>query len=484
MKPPTGSGWPARLSFIGCLTLVVAFTLTFSMLNWQRVASGGADLDLGIVSQVLWNTTHGDFLYSSGPGLFAPMLKEHCNPVYWPMAALYALYPDPRLLTLLQVLVLAAALVPLWFLAQHCCGPLPALLITAAAAASPTLQYIALSEFHPVTLALPVLLAALYARARQHPRLAFLLFCSCLLIDEALAVTIAAVGLFDLVRARMRSGLALVGIGALAYLLIVFCVLPAFTPSGVPLYFYHSYFRYIPGTSGIDKIIAVCHNPGLFGPQAVNSRTADYLFMLFLPLAGLPFAAPALIIPALPQLAFNVLSGFAGTAAIHQHYNALTLAFLFPAAILGIRRLARRLRCGRLHLPTIAAAFMLAATLAAHRFDSPLPWLTTRHFYPAGYDDAARFSQAVPLLRLIPATASVGTEFKYWSYLSHRHDLYLLNHPHPAADYYLFDTLSTLPMAQQPGTVNEYLAGLLNTRAYRICAARDGIILLCRNPLP
>lgn len=467
-----------------CLPIIFLFVVTTALLagaNLARFHDGGADADLGAVSQILWNTVHGAPLYSSYPGLHASIFSEHFNPVYLPLSLLYLRREDPRLLLVVQALVLGLALFPLWRLATLYLGHSAALLVALAYAVNPAVHYIAWFDFHPVTLMLPVYLTAfMFHRRRQWRALALTLGFS-LLIDESASVILVAWGLFFALHGPRRFALTAIAAGALTYALLIFCFLPAFArDGGTPYYFFLQYFQYLPGETGWEKLSTALQHPAPAVAYLLDARSAGYLGLLLLGFAFLPLLVPAYLVIALPQFAFNLLSGFPETASIHLHYNSSVLAVLAAATVSALAKLKNRLRFRGRPLTIPLAACVLAGSLAGHAVDSPLPFLATRQFHPDGFGDPARFALAQPLLHAIPAAASVGTEYKYWAYLSLRRGLFLFFDPqHPPADYYLLDTRTNV-IPPYVALTDRGFIDRLQEQGYLVAGEADGIVLLRR----
>ena len=77
---------------------------------------GTSAFDLGIQENILWNTVHGDILYSSLMG--GNYLGTHTSLVLLLVAPIYALAPSTETLLVLQALILGLAALPLYFLAR------------------------------------------------------------------------------------------------------------------------------------------------------------------------------------------------------------------------------------------------------------------------------------------------------------------------------------------------------------------------------
>ena len=118
--------------------------------------------DLGLHAQVWWNTAHGRLFASSIE--VNNYLGDHVSPIILPLALLYRLWPDPRLLLLLQAAALALGAWPLALLARRRLqaiwpqqAHLAALLLALIYLTYPALGFVNRFEFHEETLAAPLL---------------------------------------------------------------------------------------------------------------------------------------------------------------------------------------------------------------------------------------------------------------------------------------------------------------------------------------
>jgi len=449
--------------------------------NLHRYADGGATLDLGIVAQILWNTVHGRPLQTSLAPINGSILTEHFNPLYYPLALLYCWREDPRLILIVQTVIIMLTLIPLWHLASYRLGRPAALCIVGAFAANPVVQYINFFDFHPITCTMPLYAAALYRYYRRDfRRCAFLLF-GTLFVDEAACAITACFGVFLLLHRHFRFGVWCFAISVCWFAVIITLIMPFVAGNGSLNYSYNNYFTYLAAPSGAGKLWYAATHPAVISQQLCNQTSAGYLFVLFANFAFLPLVAPSLLVPVFPQFVFNLLSDFHDTATIHLHYNATIVVFLIAGCIAAIRRLGNRLRFRSRPIVVPLAMFLLVISGLAHGFDSPLPFLTTRQYLYPGYGEPDRFAHARQLLRLIPAAASVGTEHKYWAYLAHRPQLYVFWDQHPEAEFYLLDTRETVVPKIRP-TRADFIAACLAQERYCLLASNDGIVLLQRRP--
>src|SRR5712692_5746230 len=120
-------------SFILCTMALYAI-----MLSWLSLARHEAHqtnaLDLGYYSNTLWNTIHGQpfrfTTYHEANFVFPDfdpnaikqqenLLAYHVEPILLPLSLLYLFWPDPRVLLIVQSLVLASGAWPVYQIARR-----------------------------------------------------------------------------------------------------------------------------------------------------------------------------------------------------------------------------------------------------------------------------------------------------------------------------------------------------------------------------
>src|SRR5436309_7273159 len=120
--------------------------------------------DLGNMDQVLWNTLHGRLFQFTNQAIdwYGPptRLAVHFEPIILPLSLLYAFGADPRILLVFQTLVLGAGALPVFLLTRRYIPewPIFAAIMATAYLLSPSLLGLNIFDFHPVSLATPLLL--------------------------------------------------------------------------------------------------------------------------------------------------------------------------------------------------------------------------------------------------------------------------------------------------------------------------------------
>lgn len=306
-----------------------------------------ANFDLGIYSNVAFNTAHGHPFHSSI--LAHSHLGEHFSPILALFAPLYAL--KPTVYWLLGAQCLSFAAVPL-VLAYACRAMLPdrtranaiALLLALLWGIYPPMAAAMRFPFHPSSLAAPwVILAFCFVHRRQWSR-AIPILLLLLAFKESLTLVWVGLGLHLLVSGRdRRVGLCLVVAGLLAAVLILKGVIPAFRE----------------GDWG---------QASRLDPDADLKLKAWYVVRLLIPLLGLPLLSWRNGIVALPSILLNLSTGYEPQYSSRFQYDDVIAPLLFAASIPAADQAWQIL--GRWRTPH-RAAFALASVYACAVWQLP-----------------------------------------------------------------------------------------------------------------
>lgn len=276
--------------------------------------------DLGNMTQAVWSTAQGDVLsVTDVNGEQISRLGAHFDPVLAALAPLWWLWPSPELLLAVQAVAVAAGAPAVHRLAsKHLGRGRPAAALAVAYLLLPPVQWLVLSDFHPVALATPLLLWAWWFLDERRLLPFALCAAAAIATKEHVGLVVSAMGVWYGLRYRApRPGLAIAIAAGAAALLAAFVVVPFFAPAG-------SVFA-----SRYDE-------------PALGARDLGYALALLLPLALVPLAAPLALLPALPELGLNVLSSTVTQTSVRTHYAAVTVPALVAAAVYGSARLGAR----------------------------------------------------------------------------------------------------------------------------------------------
>ncbi len=400
-------------------------------------------LDLAIIHQTFWNSLHGRlFEQTIHPHSY---LGDHAELIILPLLPLYALWPDPRMLLLLQVVALALPAWPIFLIAKrrsaHLAdgfGPLLPLLFAALWLLNPIIQNIALYEFHLLPFAvLPLLLAALaYERGRWRAFLVWLAVA--LLVREDVSLVVFCFGLYAWADGRDRRwAIPPLALGA-AWFVGASDLIARFAPAGN--YKFLIYYSWLGNSFG-GIIGGVLTKPLSVLLHLATVGNIDMALGFLMPLAFLPLASAPTLILLLAPLAQILLGAPGGSELVVQtHYATLFLPALFLAAIAATPKMLEHKKWLYFQQKEVAIGLplvLLLATVYSNVVMGPL-WPVARRAL-AG-TDRAEARAAAEMLRQIPADASVAAGFRLLPQLSSRKNLYSL--------HYIF--LGTTQFAEEP----------------------------------
>jgi uncharacterized membrane protein len=458
-------------------TAITAYATGFAALSVLRHrAFETGRFDLGNMVQAVWSTAHGHPLQVTNlRGAEVSRLGAHVDPILVVFAPLWWVWPHPSLLLTAQAFAVALGALPLFWLARkHTGSEHTALGFSLAYLIFPATEWMTLNEFHPVALACPLLLFAIWYldEDRLLPFALFALLAA--LTREEIPLVIAGLGLwYALSRRRWVAGGTIAVAGLAASAIAVQVVIPHFN-HGSKSSFYGRYDAVGGSASGIVR--KAFTDPGRLLSIAFDHRGTHYLLDLLLPMAALALLAPLLLIALVPELVLNLLSSVDTQSSIHYHYTAGLIPILFAAAAIGASRLGRRAGIA-------ATVVVLAAVVGNYRL-GPIPiWRSL----PGGSTLQATSAQvsrhdriAAHQLKLIPAGAPVTATNALGAHLSQRRRIFSFPYLR-GANWVIVDE-------QKPslGDHNDKQGGLKQIeqlrrdRRFRLVSAVDGVLIFRR----
>jgi uncharacterized membrane protein len=367
--------------------------------------------DLGNMTQAVWSTAHGDPLAVTNlAGEQTSRLASHFDPILVLFAPLWLLWPSPELLLATQAVAIALGALPVYWLARkHLEGERAGLGFALAYLLFPATQWLALSEFHPVALACPLLLFAFWFL--DEDRLLPFAICAALACTtkEEIALAVAGLGLWYALARRRRVAGITIAIAGVAAAAVALGVVAHYNDGGDP--FAGRYEEVGGSPTGILKTIVT--DPLTIVRAAFDVDGLTYLLVLLVPLAFLPLAAPLALLPALPDLALNLLSSTDTQTSIHFHYVAPLVPALFAAAIFAAARFERPIV-----KPLVALVLVSNFVLGAIPLWGAIPGGEDLQANAALVSDHDR--TATRALRLIPDRAVVSASNSLGAHLSER----------------------------------------------------------------
>ena len=288
------------------------------------------------------------------------LLGDHVALIFYPIALFYKISPNVHWLFAIQAIALAWGIKLVWQLARQAgIDETKSLTLALAYLLYPLVFNVNLYDFHPEVIAIPGILAAVFS-ARQGQKLRFcfwvLLVLSCKVV---LSLTVAAMGIWLLLREHKRwCGAIALGLGIAWFIIATQYFIPRYSGIDVAGVFRYSYL----GESLAEIIQNLFLKPQLILGQVFSLGTLEYLLLLLLPVAwGLSIGNLSFLIPALPTLAINILSNLPAQRNLVQHYSVPLLPFLFLAVIATVAAKKNWLKRRAVILTWCGICFLLLA---------------------------------------------------------------------------------------------------------------------------
>lgn len=296
------------------LSTLVAISLLSKLVQYYGFRI--SDWDTGIYSNLLWNLVNGNWFYSGV--LNRNHLGEHFCPIIVVFAPFFILYPSPVWLLGAQGLAVGTTYVLLYFVGvkifceakTNFAKPL-ALVFAIWAFFYRPLTSALLFEFHPSTLATPLLAAAVLALLHNRDRVLWLLVAFLLLSKENAPLAVLGLGCYAwLVSSRPRLGITLGAVACVSAILIMGVIMPLSRGDH-----WQHYSRLAPFAAWRSK--------------------SHYLVQLVQALAYLPLASWRCLVCAVPLVGLNLSVGYPAQFSRGWQYDDFASVFLVVAAMHG-----------------------------------------------------------------------------------------------------------------------------------------------------
>ncbi len=401
--------------------------------------------DHGIFNQVFWNSSNGKLFQSSlssnlsasvvfdgnRPEVFYHRLGQHFTPALLLWVPLYALFPSPATLLVLQVTLVTAAGLVLYRLARQRLDPPLSLLITVSFYTANTVIGPALANFHDLCQLPLFMFGLLLALEKRWWWLFGGLAVLILAIREDTGVVLFSVGFYLVLSKRYpRIGLAVCAL-SLSYMLVVTnLVMPLFSQDISRRFMIEQFGQYIDGNeaSTLEVIWKIISNPWRLVVEILTpfSKNVKYLLGQSLPLAFVPLISSGTWLVAGFPLLKIFLRHDQFALSLNMRFALTVVPGLFYGAILWWSQHPKALKPAfrRVWVLCISLSLFFTFTANPHRTwsflipdsFSPLVYVSPLHQWEHA-------QQMRSLLREIPPDASVAATFYLVPHLSSRREI-------------------------------------------------------------
>ncbi|MBW4606655.1 MAG: DUF2079 domain-containing protein [Hassallia sp. WJT32-NPBG1] len=427
------------------LPVAVIFFVLCLIFTLHRYYSFYASFDQGIFNQVFWNNLHGRFFQSSlssslstnvvhageVPTVYYHRLGQHFTPALLLWLPIYALFPSPATLTVIQVTLITAAGLVLYVLARQYLEPPLAVMISASYYAANAVIGPTLCNFHDSCQTPLFIFGLLLAMEKRWWRLFWVLAVFILAVREDSGIELFGVGIYMILSKRFpRAGLAVCTLSFGYMLLLTNLIMPLFSKDISQRFMMERFGQYADGdeASTVQIIWGIVSNPIRLLVELVTpvDRTIKYLLGQWLPLAFVPAVAPA----SWAIAGFPLLKLFLGKGdsvlAITIRYAMTVVPGLFYGAILWWSQHPKAFKPSfrRFWVGCICVSLFFSFTSNPNRTfyflipDSVKPWVYVS--LPQQWHHVGQFRS---LLAQIPRDASVSASTYLVPHLSSRREI-------------------------------------------------------------
>jgi uncharacterized membrane protein len=465
--------WLLALIFVYVLTMSLVVVLRFYTFRTNA-------FDLGLFNQAFSTALKGKLFYETPDQFLIPsgsFLGTHFSLLMFLLLPIYALFPFPQTLLILQTAIIALAAIPIYLVAQRVLGrgKLP-LLVAGLYLINPATLNMNLFDFH-LEAFLPFFLGMFFYSyvVKRWKLYSFFLVLSLITVDFA-AILVCVISLAHIfqgisVRSSNRWSFRFLGNKLQSVILLS----TVFLSIGV---FYLTIYLsgVMAGTNtSVQQILGGFVSSGSTGPDYL--LLSEFWLLAFVSVVYLPLFAPRQLVMVAPWFLVTIL----GVSPLHysfgyQYAGAFVVPFLILASIYGLNML----RNARLLRPLLGVAVVVCIVA------SPFNPLTQGRFSGIAYEQGFSLPNSHDnildrSLNLIPSNASVLTQNSLFTQVSGREDAYvLLVDNKSSVQYVLADTTSPTYAQILWGymAMKDYLPSFLKSSNYGVLVNDDGVILL------
>ncbi len=388
--------------------LFVIYVLTLSAVGLMRHgALETRAFDLGIFAQALWNTTRGDFLYSSIKGGIC-LLGDHLSPILALLAPLYTLLPSPNTLIVLQVIAAASNIFLIASIAKEKTGRNDMALVFALAYAffHPTRSALH-EDFHPEVLVEPfIFLSFICLEKGKIGWFLVNLFLVALGKENMLGV-VFMLGVYAFIWKNQKAlGAFLMAVSPLILAANILWLSPHLSRTA---YLYQANYLNL-----FSQPLSIVRS--LFHPESL-----EYALKIFSPFLFLPFFHGPTFLLCLPILLQNLLSSNPVMRSFNYHYTTGLTPFLYISAIYGLETASKRWSILGIHKGKIALLLLLSTLFQSGPSEYYYFWQSLSH--KTDHRDVVRQE-----LRKIPSRFSLLTHNNFIPQSVNRKEVFQFSH--------------------------------------------------------
>lgn len=361
---------------------ILTYAACFSFLSIRRFQTLNSHYyDLGIMNQVVYNTSKGRFLEMTNQDLIknTSRLAIHFDPILALFAPFYKIYSGPEILLIGQNIILGLGTLAVFLISKKILNKeLISLVFSLLYLLYFPIQRVSLFDFHAVALSTSFFLFALYFNLIKKNGLYFLFIILSLLTKEHVGLVIFFLGIYlFFIKKQKKTGIITAFLGLAFFVSTVYFIIPYFRNES------HFALRYFEdfGDSPSSILINFFRHPFVVIRAVFRPEIFNYLIRMILPLFYAVFSPLSFLI-ALPEWAINILSINENMRSIFFHYNSIIVPFLFYSLILGYKNFSSIVKNKNWQI-IIFAIFILLNIKSIYQYN-PVPYFVK---HPVSYKE-------------------------------------------------------------------------------------------------
>ena len=413
--------------------MVFLYIVVFSSVSCLKHATFQTQAyDLGIFEQTFWNSVHGRFMYNTIE--YSNHFAVHMSPIMILLLPIYYFFQSPYFLLIFQSIALGLGAIPLYFLAKKYINKKAGLVFAITYLIYPSLHYINLYDFHPVSFAIPLLLFSLYFIEINKYSLASIFLLLSAMCKENITLAVSFIGIYIFfVKKRKFFGISVFLLSILWFIFSIMVIMPLFGGNLARI------DRYSNLGSGFYDIMKNVINPFVFFPTVFQGSKLIYLLKLFLPVSFLSLLYLPGLVLLVPGLSQNLLTNYYPQYSGIYQYDSILIPFIFILAVFGFGKILKRKK----ELINLFLMVILIVSIFSFTLFSPISPFNFRDDFRAN-DNCKTLNQIVGL---IPENSSVTSNTYLLPHLAHRKEIYMIGHEKDFTDYVVADLGQAFPFS-------------------------------------
>ena len=403
------------------------------------------NFDLSINTNLIYGGLHGKILEStvvfpSDPGKY---LANHAKFGTYLFLPIFAIWPKPETLLVLQSLLLGLAALPLYgFARRHVSNAMAAAIAIAFLCYYP-MHSANFSEFQNVPIATFFIFSLVWAAETRRWLICGLCTGAALLLREDIPIGIAVVGGFMLLTGyRSFAGLVIAAASMTYFVYLRFRIM-----DDAGEWWYPNMYKdlWADGEKGYGSVIkTLITNPLFVLNKLVVEKKLLYLLHLLTPVAFLPARRWYLWAAFIPGIFLTLLvTNYDPPTLFSFHYVMHWAPYLFLAVPLALESIGRSLDFGVVRMRAAAATMVCASLVLTYNYGA---FAARPSSLKGGYSfidftwgdvEADRYERLSSLIELIPKNASVAATETVGPQVAAREKMFTMRHGPQNADWIL-----------------------------------------------